>query len=553
MFSLLCAQSLGACSPPPEIRPVAPATSQEASASQPKFGSDPLDLAQTPERGAEVLVQRYTDRILAWKHAPEYVSRVESEDRPIIESAVNGAPSLFRQIAESENCPLAEMKTRWVALQEADILLESSGDPDAMSGSHAAGVAQWMAATGQGAGLRLDPARSTALTARIEPLEVETAWLRYLASPGADLSVRGAPSILPDAAARLLPERELLLSRLRAERRRCDDRFVPERALRAQTLYLARLYRLFPSMDWLYQAYHGGEGGVGRLLRLYRSGAWSGTAAAIGSGARRLTFERVYATVRPGAHGKAFSYLFSRSDDHRHYWWKLRACEHVIARFRRDKEQFKKSWLDHLPGRPQEALWYPDAPRYAVQTADALASVLRTGTVLPVTSVKGMSAAQTPYGPRQDSFHAAARPETLGLLKLVSDIYRKNGAVSGLTAGDLMLSSEDLRTRAAAMPLPVRQFPPDIDAQHPPGGGPPIGFDYHTTGLAADIIRPPDQTSARVLDYTLDYLAERDLLTRTDRKDHGFARTHLVPNPRFGRWLRNYLNTSLPTDQSNSG
>jgi hypothetical protein len=62
----------------------------------------------------------------------------------------------------------------------------------------------------------------------------------------------------------------------------------------------------------------------------------------------------------------AFDYLYGRSDDHRHYWWKLRAAGEAIAERRRDPDGFRRRWEAFLPGRFAEAAWYPDGPSRSV-------------------------------------------------------------------------------------------------------------------------------------------------------------------------------------------
>lgn len=76
-------------------------------------------------------------------------------------------------------------------------------------------------------------------------------------------------------------------------------------------------------------------------------------------------------------------------------------------------------------------------------------------------------------------------------------------------------------------------YPPDPELKTLPGGGPPADFDYHTTGLAADILAPKTKWEREVLEYALAYLEERQIVAVTEAKDYNEPRYHLVPNPRY--------------------
>jgi hypothetical protein len=76
-------------------------------------------------------------------------------------------------------------------------------------------------------------------------------------------------------------------------------------------------------------------------------------------------------------------------------------------------------------------------------------------------------------------------------------------------------------------------FPPDPDAGLCIGGGPPRRFDYHTTGLVFDILRPKGDKDRKILAYTLDTLEARGLLSAIEAKDQDQRRFHIVPHPQY--------------------
>jgi hypothetical protein len=79
----------------------------------------------------------------------------------------------------------------------------------------------------------------------------------------------------------------------------------------------------------------------------------------------------------------------------------------------------------------------------------------------------------------------------------------------------------------------VAGLPPPPEHRTLPGGGPPPDFDFHTTGLAFDLLRPANNRERKVLEYALGYLSDRHALWWMDDKERGPRHYHVVPNPRF--------------------
>lgn len=495
----------------------------------------PLDPGR--ERLAEMVQDSLRKRLMGRRDSLVKIERVVREVAPLVAEAARQpeAASAIGALARDEGITLAAARERWVRLQEADLLLESGGDPDAVSVSEAVGVAQWLAATARGNGLPVNVAASRRLTARIDALKLQIAWREYLLRPDADPRAPGAPPLRRAEAASQLPALRLERDRLRAERRRVDARYDPRRAIFAQTRYLARMYRRFPSLDWVYQAYHGGEAGAARTLRLYLGSRWPGSAAAAirGRGRPPLRFEDVYFTVTPRARPAAFDYLYGRSDDHRRYWWKLRVAAEAIALYRRDPARLRRTWEAYLPGRALEAAWYPAGPAEALPDLAALRSARRRGALI------GVGAGPT-LAPAKASEHAALRPASKGLLLLIAAVFRGAGGSETLLVGDMTLTQADV-DRAKRLAPPPRKgplAPPDPDARTLPGGGPPPDFDYHVTGRAFDIARPAAARQRKILDYALGYLEDRRICWRTEAEERGGGRRwHVVPNPRHDEAL----------------
>src|SRR5262249_51787048 len=79
----------------------------------------------------------------------------------------------------------------------------------------------------------------------------------------------------PKAAVPVITRDELIAKRahevrlLEAKRRQVDERYDPAKAIASQTRYLVRMARRYGSLDWVFQAYHGGEGGVRNTVSYY--------------------------------------------------------------------------------------------------------------------------------------------------------------------------------------------------------------------------------------------------------------------------------------------
>jgi hypothetical protein len=496
---------------------------------QPK-PQEPLPTELRGERLETAILESLRKRVMGRRATLPDVKRMVTEIHPIVVEAARqpSTQATFRALARDEGISVEEARSRWISLQEADLMLESGGDPEAVSVSNAVGVAQWIAPTAHDQGVPVNLRESNRLTAKIDPLKREILWLNYLLRPDADPTLPGAPAVTREQAAERLPKLRQELALLRAKRRKVDHRYDPRRAIFAHTRYLLRLYPRFPAMDWIFQAYHGGEGGATRTLKRYLGPAWPGsTAAAIryGKNGSRLRFADVYLNATPLSHSEAFFYVYGRSDDHRHYWWKLLVCQQTIARYRRDPAAFQREWESLLPGRTRDAVFYPNGPDLAFPNTAAQQTARKAGQLVPIVVTSDFLPLNT----------TLLRPESLGLLRLIANTYRQNGGKSRIQIGDTTLTPDESERLQKKRKLPEKRppLPPDPEEKTLPGGGPPAEFDYHTTGLAYDLLKPANSRDRRILDYAIGVWEDRLVVARREERDAGPPRWHLLPNPRF--------------------
>ncbi len=179
---------------------------------------------------------------------------------------------------------------------EAIVFLESAGRPSAAADPElegAVGLTQILAETGQNLlDMRVDPAAARKLTRRIGRAE------RRGLTGRAD--------------------------RLRARRRKVDQRFDPDASLRATARYLNLARdKLGGRDDYALAGYHMGIGNLQSVLRDYGEDPGSYTA--------------LYFGITPSSHAAAYRRLSGLGDDSATYLWRIKASEQIMRRYRDDR------------------------------------------------------------------------------------------------------------------------------------------------------------------------------------------------------------------------
>jgi hypothetical protein len=633
----------------------------------------------------ESVIRSQKKRIMGRKRSLPDVARVVTLVGPLVARALD-QPSLqadLRALADQAGMSLSEYKHYFQHKQEADLLLESGGDPNARSVSDAIGVAQFLAGTARASGgLKVNLPESRRLSWRIARLEGEIAALQALPAdwtkplPGAApapvrlasapspstsagkpvpgekqpgprgaLASRGGqaqrapepaplpsqPSATPtpsagetepnaaqppsptpaagDGAAtpapaptaepaekattttetpatgapanpsapepakpeptpvpatlpaprpapakvpvitrdELIRKRGQELGLLTAKRRLVDERYDPARAIAAQTRYLVRMTRRYGSLDWVFQAYHGGEGGVRNTVSYYLGSRWqqfgSAECAIRGQLASRggqfqqvrqpLSFEDLYFKTTPLAQPAAFSYLYGRSDNHRYYWWKILAAERAIALYRRDSDEFRCEWRDLHPGQRLEVVWYPNSKELTFHDVAALKEGYASGKLVhwPADARRRglLLGGVAPLDPANAYQYKGLRPEALGALFRIAAVYTANGGSRQPLRVHSLVQTEQYRARLNALHPPSwMRYPTKPDE---------IPIDLEPTGLCFDLERPASDWNRKVLEYALGYLADRNQIFWTEESGQGPRRYHVCPAPDFRRDL----------------
>ena len=223
---------------------------------------------------------------------------------------------------------------------EAIVFLESAGRPSAAADPKlegAVGLTQILAETGRNLlGMRVNPAAARKLTRRIDRAERRGQTARA--------------------------------DRLRARRRKVDQRFDPGASLRATARYLNLAKgQLGGRDDYAVAGYHMGIGNLQSVLRDYGQDPGSYTALYFGS--------------TPAGRPAAYRRLAGLGDDSSTYLWRVKASESIMRRYRGDRSALEREDELQRAKNSSEEVLHPDGETESFGTPDDLEAAYRAGTV----------------------------------------------------------------------------------------------------------------------------------------------------------------------------
>ncbi|MEA2133911.1 MAG: hypothetical protein QOC68_1820 [Solirubrobacteraceae bacterium] len=343
---------------------------------------------------------------------------------------------------------------------EALVFLESAGREDAMASDTqgAVGLTQILAETGQNLlGMRVDVARSRRYTRRIR---------RAL--------VRG---------------RLLEVARLRAARRRVDQRFDPAQALAATARYLKLAKARFHRDDMAFVSYHMGMGNLESVLRAY------GTQP----GDKSVSYTRVYFDSTPLRNAAAQRKLASFGDDSSNYLWKLGAARRIMRLHRTDAGELARLQAAQTAKASAEEVLHPPGSTPRFTTAADLQTAWDAGEIVafpdnPRVSGLRRDARMGELAPK-GALYRGLRPEALATALYI-------GAEVRALSGDAPLTvTSTVRDEAYQRRLMAR----NREATH--------NYSLHTTGWAFDIARSyRSKRQALAFQFVLDRLQTLDAI-----------------------------------------
>jgi hypothetical protein len=345
---------------------------------------------------------------------------------------------------------------------EAIVLLESAGRPDAVADPQlegAVGLTQILAETGRNLlHMRVDPVAARRIGRSI------TRAQRH-----------------GDGA---------LVARLRARRRRVDERFDPPKALAATARYLLLAKDTLHRDDLAVVSYHMGIGNLQNALRAY--------------GDNDISYARLYFDSSPTRHATAWQSLAKLGDDSSTYLWRIMAAREIMRLYRSDPAQLDALSALQTAKNSAEEVLHPESATERFATPDDLRAAYADGRIVTLPR-----ALLGKHGVRVD----AQMGELAGRLKRSPTTYRglRPEALALLVV--LGAGTKDISgTQSLLLTSTVRdqRYQRLLIANN---GEATRNYSLHTTGWAFDILRSyRSRAQALAFEFMLGRLQSEDLI-----------------------------------------
>ena len=347
-------------------------------------------------------------------------------------------------------------------LLEAIVFLESAGRPGAAADPKlegAVGLTQILAETGRNLlGMRVDTKASRRLSRRIGRAE-------------RDGDVNRA-------------------ARLRARRRRIDERFDPRKALAATGRYLVLARGRFAGReDFAVASYHMGIGNLESVIRDF---------GAPGS------YAEVFFGTSPAERPAAWRRLADLGDDSSTYLWRVYAAREIMRAYREDSDELARTADLYTAKNSAEEVLHPEGDTEVFDDPDELEAAYRDG------DVRSFPQAPRALGLRRDRrmgelaqrlereprLYRGLRPEAFALAAYMARLTRQaGGGVSPLTVTSTVRDTEYQDVLAGRNPEAT------------------AGYSLHTTGYAFDVSRAyASRAQAQAFQFALDRLQSLNLI-----------------------------------------
>jgi hypothetical protein len=362
--------------------------------------------------------------------------------------------------------PLVEAAAKVAKLDadtlEAIVLLESAGRPDAVADPRlegAVGLTQILAETGR----------------NLLHMNVDTVTSRRISRSIRRAQARG------DGA---------LLTRLRARRRRVDERFDPPKALAATGRYLLLARATLRHEDLAVVSYHMGIGNVQNALRAY--------------GDDDVSYARLYFDSSPTRHATAWQSLAKLGDDSSTYLWRVLAAREIMRLYRSDPAQLEAlSALQNRKNSAEEVL-HPESATERFARPDDLRAAYADGRILQlprsllaehgvrIDAQMGELAGRLKRSP---TTYRGLRPEALALLVVLGAGTKEISGSQPLVLTSTVRDQRYQRLLVADNREATRNY------------------SLHTTGWAFDILRTyRSRAQALAFEFMLGRLQAEDLI-----------------------------------------
>jgi hypothetical protein len=359
-------------------------------------------------------------------------------------------------------------------LLEAIVFLESAGRPNAIAGDDpeaASGLTQILAET----------------AVNLLDLEVDLDRSRRLTRSITRANRRG---------------QERRAARLRADRRRIDERFDPARALEATVRYLEIARERFGRDDLAVTSYHMGIGNLEGALRDY-AGEEGGPIGEVVED-HELSYARLYFDSSPLRHREAHERLAGLGDDSANYYWKVLAARDIMALHRQDPDRLDELADLHGAKNSAEEVLHPPEETDVLEGPEDVEEAWSDGELVRIPDDPQRFRVRrsrqmgelAPRLERPPALYQGLRPQALSMLLYMSaGVEAISEARASLVATSAVRDREYQRVLVRANREATRNY------------------SLHTTGYAFDLRRSyRTRAQARALQFMLDRMQALNLI-----------------------------------------
>ena len=157
--------------------------------------------------------------------------------------------------------------------------------------------------------------------------------------------------------------------RIRAKRRRVDERFDPKKALAATGRYLKLAKDEFGREDLAVVSYHMGIGNLQQVLGAY--------------GDDDASYAQLFFDTAPNRHPRVYRLLTGLGDDSKTYLWRVLASHEVMRLYRDDRAKLERLAELHAGADSGELVLHPPAETKTFQTPDDVEQAFNDGELRP--------------------------------------------------------------------------------------------------------------------------------------------------------------------------
>ena len=151
--------------------------------------------------------------------------------------------------------------------------------------------------------------------------------------------------------------------RIRAKRRRVDERFDPRKSLAATGRYLKLAKDEFGREDLAVVSYHMGIGNLQNVLGAY--------------GDDDASYAQVFFDTAPDQHPRAYRLLLGLGDDSKTYLWRVLASHEVMRLYREDRAKLERLAELHAGADSGELVLHPPDRTEAFESEDEIEAGVR--------------------------------------------------------------------------------------------------------------------------------------------------------------------------------